>query len=335
MKNFLTIVLLLMVSISYAAFASGDKEEKGETKDNDKIIFGYASMGDTNAFHALVTQGMKAEFAKHDNYELIVMDNNWDGEKVLENADQLILRGADVIMTGSSDSSIFPVLKQKGEEAGIPIILTDMNIDDFYTFGGDSKIAGGIGGEWLGKMALEKWDGDVDLYIGLEFPAAGETNELRMKDGFIDHIRKYVDLPDDIIFRVAGNNDIALSMQVTLDILTAHPEAKHILVGNITDDTAQGALAAAQQLGYTQDQILICGQGLYDAVSAKNFLGPPNPWGATVAYWPSRYGEFVFKILDAHFSDGEPMPRKWYVEHSLITRDNIREVMDMTGIEVD
>jgi ribose transport system substrate-binding protein len=134
---------------------------------------------------------------------------------------------------------------------------------------------------------------------------------------------------------MAGNNDIALSMQVTSDILTANPDAKHILVGCITDDCAQGALAAAQELGYTEDRIMICGQGLYDAVSAKNFLGPSNPWGATVAYWPSRYGEFVFNILDAHFSEGKPMPMKWYVEHSLITRDNIREVMEMTGIEVD
>jgi ribose transport system substrate-binding protein len=333
MKKILTITLLLTIVFGMAVFAGGDKED--DSMKDDKIVFGYASMGDTNAFHALVTQGMKKEFAKHPEYQLIVMDNNWDGQKVVENVEQLIQRGADVIQTGSSDASVFPVLKEMSEESGVPIILTDMNIADFHTFGGDSKIAGGIGGTWLAEQAIEKWGGDCDLYIGLEYPTAGETNELRMKDGFIDHIRKLIDLPDDIIFRVAGNNDIALSMQVTSDIITAHPDAKHILVGCITDDCAQGALAAAQELGYTEDRILICGQGLYDAVSAKNFLGPPNPWGATVAYWPSRYGEFVFNILDAHFKEGKPIPMKWYVEHSLITRDNIREVMEMTGIEVE
>jgi ribose transport system substrate-binding protein len=181
-------MLLLMLAVGFAAFAGGDKEK--ETMEDDMIVFGYASMGDTNAFHALVTQGMKKEFAKHPNYKLIVMDNNWDGQKVVENVEQLIQRGADVIQTGSSDASVFPVLKEMSEESGVPIILTDMNIADFHTFGGDSKIAGGIGGTWLAEQALEKWGGDVDLYIGLEYPTAGETNELRMKDGFIDHIRK-------------------------------------------------------------------------------------------------------------------------------------------------
>lgn len=326
----ISVAILVLLSCAFLAFAGGGKEA-GAAK--GKIVVGYASMGDTNAFHALVTKGMKSAAPKF-GYELIAMDNNWNSETVIQNMEQLMQRKVNVIITGSSDSSIFPVMKKRSQETGIPIILIDMNIPDFYTFGGDSKIAGGIGGDWLADQALKAWGGKVDLYIGLEYPSAGETNELRMKAGFIDSIRKKIDLPDSKIIRLAGNNDIALSTQVTLDTLTANPNAKRILIGNITDDCAQGALAAIQQLGY-EDRAFICGQGFYDAISARNFLTPkPTAWGATVAYWPARYGEFIFRVLDEHFKKGKDLPKKWYVEHALVTRDNIQEILKMSGLEM-
>ena len=119
----------------------------------------------------------------------------------------------------------------------------------------------------------------------------------------------------------------ALSMQLTLDTITANPDAEHILIGNITDDTAKGALAAIEQLGM-EDNVFICGQGFYDEVSAGNFqTDEPTAWGATVAYWPGSYAFWLFDLIGDNLSNGVPIPDYNYVEHALVTRDNVDDVL--------
>lgn len=302
-------------------------EEAAETtSETEKFVIGYASMGDVNAFHALVTNGMKEEVAAR-GYELIALDNNWDSETTVKNVEELVLKNVDVIITGVSDSAIVPVIKEKADTAGIQLIFIDHRAEGIPFFGGDNIVAGGIGGEYLGNMAKENWGGDVDLLICLEFPTAGEANELRMKDGYIDSLRKIVDVPDDIIYRLAGNNDIVLSTQLTQDTVTANPEAEHILIACLTDDCAQGALAAAENLDI-EDKVFICGQGFYDEITAQNFLTEePTAWGATVAYWPSKYAYFLFEKLDLFLKDGTPLPDVWTVKHILVNRENVEDVL--------
>jgi ABC-type sugar transport system substrate-binding protein len=299
----------------------------------EKIVIGYASFGDVNPFHAIVSEGYKKEAAAR-GFELIMVDNNWDSETTVKNVNDLISKEVDIIISGVSDAAVVPAMKEAADEAGIIIVLTDHTYPGLPMYGGNNVTAGGIGGEWLGQMAVETWDGDVDLYIGLEFPAAGEINELRMKDGFIDHAKKHVEIPDDIIYRLAGDNDIALSTQVTLDTLTANPDAEHILIGNLTDDCARGALAAIEQMGL-EDNVFICGQGFYDEFSASNFLTPePTAWGATVTYYPSLYAKTAFDKIEPYLKEGTPLPEAWYVEHELVTRDNVEEIIEKSGFEM-
>ena len=296
------------------------------TTATEEFVIGYASMGDTNPFHALVSQGIEKEAAAR-GYKLIKVDNNWDSETTVNNIDELINQNVDIILCGLADSAIAPVIKEKVDAANIPLVFIDYKCEGVPAFGGNNVIAGGLGGEWLGKMAVEKWGG-ADLYIGLELPVAGELNELRMKEGFIDHMLEYVKIPEDKIYRLNGNNDIALSMQLVNDTITANPDAEHILIGCLADDDAQGALAAVEQLGY-EDKVLICGQGFYDEVSAQNFLTEePTAWGATVAYWPTQYGYFLFEKVDDFLVNGTPLPEEWNVEHVVVTRDNVQEILD-------
>lgn len=321
-----TVAAETTAAVTTAAATTAAETTAAETTAAKKIVIGYASMGDVNPFHAIVTKGMKEEVAAR-GYDIIALDNNWTSETTVKNVDELVSKKVDIIICGVSDAAIVPVIKKQCEDAGIPIVLIDHLFPGVPMFGGNNIIAGGIGGTWLGQQAKENWDGDVDLYIGLEYPTAGEVNELRMKSGFIDAMRKVVDVPDDIIHRLAGNNDIALSTQLTQDTLTAHPDAKHILIGNLTDDCARGALAAIEKLGLEKN-VYICGQGFYDEVSAQNFQTPePTAWGATVAYWPGKYAFFLFEKVDPFLKDGTPLPMEWNVKHVLVTRENVADIL--------
>ena len=327
MKKALIVISILFLVAGLAVFAGGKqdttKPAAGEAK---KFKIGYASMGDINAFHAIVSKGFAEEAAKR-GYQLIKVDNNWNSETTVKNIDELISQKVDVIVCGLSDSAIVPVIKQKVDAAKIPLVLIDNKQTGIPMFGGSNVVAGGIGGTWLGTMAKQKWGGKVDLYISLEYPTAGELNELRMKTGFIDHARKVVEIPDRVIKRLAGNNDIALSQQLVLDTITANPTAQHILVACLADDSAQGALAAVEKLGY-QDKVFICGQGFYDEVSAGNFKKEkPTAWGATVAYWPGKYAYFLFEKLDGFLKTGTPLPDEWNVKHVLVNRDNVNDIL--------
>jgi ribose transport system substrate-binding protein len=334
MKKLVLLLTVFLLAASMAVFAGGNKESAGEgngaetqsQEEKDTFTIGYASMGDVNAFHALVSQGFKQE-AENRGYDLIKVDNDWNSETTVKNIDELISQNVDIIICGLSDSAIVPVIKQKVDAAGIPLVLIDNKQPGIPMFGGSNVKAGKLGGEWLGKKAVEEWGGEVDLYIGLEFPTAGELNELRMKEGFIAGVKEHVDLPDDKIVRLAGNNDIALSQQVTLDTITAHPDAERILIGCITDDCAQGALAAVEKLGY-KDKVFICGQGFYDEVSAGNFQkANPTAWGATVAYWPKKYAYFIFEEVGPFLENGDPLPEEWNVKHVVVTRENVDDIL--------
>jgi ribose transport system substrate-binding protein len=86
------------------------------------------------------------------------------------------------------------------------------------------------------------------------------------------------------------------------------------------DDAAIGALAAAAKLKREQD-VVIVGQGADRRVRSELRKSGSRIICST-AYWPEHYGE---KLIDAalRILRGEPVPPAVYIDHTLITPDNI------------
>jgi len=334
------LVLLLIMSLVLALFACGaGKTEQSKAEDGTKSgyaktdeskadetkkdaekpkLIGLANLGETIDFAIRVKQGIVKEVEKK-GWELLVVDNNLDGATAVKNADLLITKQVDLVLEFNVDSKVAPTIMDKFNAAKIPVVAIDIPHPGAPFFGANNAEAGKIVGRALAKKAKNVWNGQVDLVILVDLPAAGEVVKQRM-DNILVGIRESIKVPDDKVIRVDGKNDVLPAKQVVTDTLTAHPDAKHILIGCLNDQNGSGALSAVQTSNREKD-CLIASHGC-DAPAIINLKGPENCWIGSVAYFPEKYGSYLIPLAEKMLN-GEQVPENNHPDHVFIDRSNI------------
>ena len=290
---------------------------------NADIKIGFANLTDAGDYMMWVKRGMQMA-AEEAGVELISVDNQVDGAVAIRNTDLLINAGVDVVIMYMNDSAVNSQIKDMLDEAGIPCVAVDIyvaNADGVSTYmGGDNYTAGFIAGENLGKAALEKWGREIDLYISAETMSNGETNLLR-NGGILDGLRSVIDVPDNIVVRVDGNDSTAETQKLVTDVLTANPNARRILIGCHQDDMSQGAFAAVE-IANRQDQVLMAGCGPFGSTFENLRKPEPNFWVGSASFSPEQYGPVAIPLAIA-LAKGESVPAESFVTHYFLTHENI------------
>ncbi|HEV2108746.1 MAG TPA: sugar ABC transporter substrate-binding protein [Thermomicrobiales bacterium] len=293
-----------------------------EAPAEEQITVGYAGLSGEFPFVQDVNDGLQ-RVADCLNVELIIMDNEYDPQVALTNADTLVTRGVDVAIEFQTDVGIAPAICNKFDAADIPVIAIDIPHEPCATFfGADNLEAGRIGGRNLGRAAMERWGGDVDALVLLELPQSGELPQQRM-DGAVQGVQEVLpDLTDDKIIRVDGKGNLEDSRTVFTDVLTRLSDADHILVSAINDPSAVGALRAAEAAGRTDD-VMIAGQNA--TIEARTEICRDNPaFIGSVAYFPDRYGDYLIPLA-IQIAGGEEPPEEVLIDHLWIDRSNIEQ----------
>jgi ribose transport system substrate-binding protein len=87
-----------------------------------------------------------------------------------------------------------------------------------------------------------------------------------------------------------------------------------------------GAFAAARTAG-REGELRLAGQGA-DPTSWKEIACNPN-WLADTAYFPDRYGTILIPAV-VKLLNGETLPENLFVEHEVVTKDNVRTLFPDT-----
>lgn len=293
-----------------------------ESPAEGEVTVGYAGLSGEFPFVQDVNNGLQ-RVADCLNVELIITDNEYDPQVALTNADTLVTRGVDVAIEFQTDVGVAPAICNKFDAAGIPVVAIDIPHDPCATFfGADNLEAGKIGGRNLGRVAQERWGGDVDALVLLELPQSGERPQQRMEGAALGVQEILPELGDDQIIRVDGNGDLETSRTVFTDVLTRLTDADHILVSAINDPSAVGALRAAEAAGRT-DQVIIAGQNA--TIEARTEICRDNPaFVGSVAYFPDRYGDYLIPLA-IRLAAGEAPPDELLIDHLWIDRANIEQ----------
>jgi len=314
----MALALAMVVTLTVCAFAS-DK----------KIVIGYAALDDSQEHLIPVRENIKAVAATYDNVEVICVDNASDGATAVSNVDTLLLQGIDVLVEFNIDASVNTVIAEKCEAAGVPIMAIDIPVEGAPLMGANSVMAGKLVGYALGDLAIENWDGQVDLILILNTPAAGEVVMTRM-NAVVDGIKEKIpDLDtDNLVVEVAYNDDAILAQQLTSDVLNSNPEAKYILMASINDIGAQGAFAAVEAV-QRGDDCFIANHGMSvqtrENLYAQMNSGVQNCWRGGVAYFLERYGEYIVPGA-IKLANGEPIdPEELLMDHLFIDQNNIED----------
>ena len=314
MSTFIRAFVLILTIWAVA----GCSRESGSTA---KYKIGFANLTEDATFFADVRTSIDRAAKKTGDIEVIKANNRMDGATALTNAETFINQGVDLAIEFQTDEKFGPAIMEKFNAKKIPVIAIDIPHPGAVYFGANNYKAGLIGGEAAAKYAIEHWNGKVDKVLSLELPQSGAIPAKRMK-GQLDGIGKHIKIADKDILHLDSKNTLEEAQRVVANVLNTMPEAKHILVVTINDGTALGAIAALEIAG-RKKHAAVFAQGA-DASARQEIRKPGSIFIGSVAYFPERYGDSLIPLaLD--ILEGRPHEKENFVDHVLITKDNLDE----------
>lgn len=309
---------------------ASDLPEVCQGQDGTGLKVGFANLGGGVPFTQQVEDGM-VEVAEQCNLELVIADNNFDGQTAIDNARNFVTQEVDGVVEFQVDAGLeSAVCAELGE---LPVIAIDIAHPSCAIFmGADNPRAGEIGGEGLGEYAKANWDCDIDLIVSLENFGVGDVNIAR-GNGLIRGIANVCpDVAvgdfeewapevggDSVVVRCDCGGTTDSAFPLFRDILTANPDAEHIAVVSLNDDMGLAALAAAEEAGRL-DQMAIASQGA-DTTVHETIRTVAQYVGST-AYFPENYGTYIIPAI-IQMIKGETVADPILVEHLLIDATTI------------
>ena len=285
-----------------------------------RIKIGFANLTEDIPFAVRVREGIEAAAKKVGNVDLVIADNKLDGATALANADNFITQGVQGVIEFQTDEKFGKSIMDKFKAKGIPVIAIDIPMPGATFFGVNNPVAGGMAGKGLGEWIKKNWNGQVDALVMLELPQSGPVPAARMKgqrDGLEAVVGK---IPESKVKHLDSKNTLEEARKLMSDTLTTLPGAKHIAVVCINDDTAAGAIAAAEAAGRKTD-IAVSGIDASER-GREEIRKPGSPQIGSTASFPEKYGDKIVPAL-VKAINGEKLPAQFYTTHAFLTKDNV------------
>jgi ribose transport system substrate-binding protein len=283
-----------------------------------KIRIGYASQDEQAQFSSEVTKSLVSAASLY-GAELIVMDNQFDPDRALQNVNQLIDAGVDAAIEFGTMEKIAHLVTARFQQAGIPFISVDMPIPGAVFYGANNYEAGKLAGLALGRWARDQWNEEVEYVLLIELPDAGALPQLRMT-GALEAMREILPrFRDSRIVHLDGKNDFEhAKAAVSHWLMETRPG--RCLVAALNDRGALGAIEAFRETGRTADCAVV-GQNCTFAARAE-MRKRASPLLGSVDYYPQRYGDELMRLaLD--LARKKPVHPAVYVRHRLVTAANV------------
>lgn len=309
-------VVVSVVLVGGAAARTGAAE-----KPSAKVKIGYINLSDQLPFVVLVRKSIERA-AKAAGVTLVTCDSNLDAQKAINCAAQLKSQGVQGIANFQLDSKAAPRVCAAGPK--VPTVAIDIHQPpcEKVFFGANNFEAGRLSGANLGTYAKAKWNCQADALLSLNAPTAGKVVVDR-ENGEIAGVKSKC--PRIQVIKVTTNATTDGTIQPFTDTLSRLPGKSRLLVVSTNDDQANGAIKAAQAAGRLND-IYVGSQG-GDPTSWPALCGKTafKNWVGDTGYFPEKYGDTVVPVL-LSLIDGQKQPRTVYVNHRVITPQNIRNI---------
>ena len=282
-----------------------------------KLRFGYASQSSDMPFSVQVTESLK-EAAAQVGVDLLILDNRYDAETALLNAEEFVRNRVDLVIEFQVEQEIAPMIADKIAGAGIPFIAIDIPHPHATYFGVDNYRIGVEAGECLAAFALDNWNGKVEWILGLDLPEAGHLVQSRITGAFEGVKARIPDLPIESFVRIDGRGVRERSHKLIADFLQRHPRDKHILIAAATDTSALGALDAVHEQKRDRHVVIVGQDCIPEAL--EEIRSNKSPLIGSVSHETSSYGPSLLH-LGLALLRGQTVPPYNYVAHRMVTRD--------------
>ncbi|MCP4642231.1 MAG: substrate-binding domain-containing protein [bacterium] len=254
-----------------------------------------------------------AKEAENRGLDLMIQYCEFDGARQIEQLDTFIVKGMDALVVSPSDSAGMTPVIADARAKGIPVFTVDI-----AAHGADvvSHIASDNveGGRVIGKRLAALLEGKGTVAI-IDNPEVASVQE-RVR-GFEEALAAFPDI--EIVAKAPGSGQRGKALTASQDLLQARPDLNAIF--GINDDSALGALAAAEEAGLA-DTIIIVG---YDGTpEARDAILRGTALKADTVQYPRAIGRKAVEIIAAHFA-GEEVPAVVPVEVGIIDKESLQK----------
>ncbi|HEV2135328.1 MAG TPA: substrate-binding domain-containing protein [Terracidiphilus sp.] len=284
-----------------------------------RLRFGFAASSAEMPFSVAVTQSITAAAAAS-GVELIVLDNKYDPDVAVQNAEEFVTKRVDLVLEFQVEEAVAPRVAHILKQADIPLVAIDVPHPNATYFGVDNFEVGYEAGVVLAQHALRKWKGTADRVVGVGFSEAGSFVQSRMAGAF-DAIRQRLpEIPADRYLQIEGRGMRAPSQRAIAEFLRAEGKRQRVLVAAATDSSALGVLDAVRAAGREQD-FAIVGQDCIPEVMDEMRSGTSAIVGS-ISHEVESYGPRLIQ-LGISLLRGYAVPPYNYVRHRVVTADGL------------
>jgi ribose transport system substrate-binding protein len=286
---------------------------------------GFANLTEDGPFYVDVRRGLERAAHEAGNIDLFIADNQLNGDRAVEIADQFVQQNLDLVIEYQIDAQAGNRIMDRYRQAGIPVIAVDIPMIGATFFGVDNYRSGYLAGAALGEWIRDAWDGELDRQIVLEEPRAGALPGSRIQ-GMLEGVHSIIgEVPADRRVILNSGNTSETSEAQLAEALKQLPGLRRLAVLCFNDDAAIGAQTAARKL-HRENDVIIVGQGADRRVREELKKAGSRIIGST-AYWPEQYGERIIPLA-LKILRGEPVPPAVYMEHTFVGADKTTRVLE-------
>ncbi|ARJ50735.1 D-ribose ABC transporter substrate-binding protein [Staphylococcus lutrae] len=229
---FITVILLL-AACSLESPVKKDNKGPHHKKKSD-VTIGVSLSTLNNPFFVSIKNGIEEE-AQKQGMKIKVVDARDDAAKQTNDIEDLVQQQVDYLIINPTDSSAIASAVESANHEGIPVITLDRSVDkgQVATFIASDNVEGGK----MGATYIVNQLGKNAKVVELEgVPGASATRE--RGQGF----HEIADQELDVIAKQSAKFDRAEGLNVTQNLLQAHPDIQAIFAHN--DEMALGAIEA-------------------------------------------------------------------------------------------
>jgi ribose transport system substrate-binding protein len=289
-----------------------------------KYRFGFSQVTTVEPWRVQFNKDMKKEADQHAEVELIITDGQDKTEKQVQDIENLIQQGVDVLIISPKESAGLTGVTLKAIDAKIPVIILDRNVDtDKITqfIGGDNKVIGQAAGQYAVKLlggAGSAKGNIIELWGGMGTQPAHDRH-----DGFQEFVGKESGIksllqPIDTDWKQQKGYEVmstALKSNDSVDLVYGH-----------NDPVAYGAYLAAKDAGREKEIKFLGIDGLPNEGVTWVSKGQLT---ATFLY-PTPGAEGVRQALK--IVKGEKVEKKIILQTKTIDKTNADQILKENGL---
>ncbi len=309
-------ILFMFVLLSVLVLSTGCGGGSSSKKDSDKIVIGCTVYYMTE-FITLMVKGVELG-AKEQDVELIILDANNDVNRQISQIENLIAQKVDALLVAAVDKDgIVPAITM-AEEAGIPFVAVNMEIDTdlpYYYYGPDDVQAG----ELEAQAAVDAIGGKGGVVV-LQGPI-GTSAEVNRTQGIKNVLAKNPDV--ELLAIQPGNWSRDEALNITERWLETFSGKINAVIAE-NDEMGLGAVQAIEAKGL-QNQIVVVG---VDAIEDACVYIKDGRMFATVLQDAEEEGKIGLEMAATLARGGSVNPPKQLLEMKLIKTAEAQELLD-------